>query len=423
MAKGDGSIREIKRGVYQVTVYFGHNPITRNYDRVQRTVRGTKRDAVKVRDKIRRDREDGLTVDGSKMTFAEFAEQWQNSRELAGELSIRTLKDGQSTINRLIPYIGDMKLADISARHIERLYVEVRKSSKTGQPLSGSTMNKLHIVLKQILQHAVNLECISKNPCALVKAPKRDTVERRSLSEAQAKRLIQLIEEAETETLQKLTEKEHRQFERGNGFGRSQVLGMSDLANLAGVRIILATGLRRGEALGLTWRNINLERGIIRVTQKLDAYGGLGNPKSKAGRRTLSIGKHTVEKLTQWKATQAALLRKLSIAQSPDTFVCCSNTGGVADYQNFGRWWNDFRAEEFDGWKLHELRHTQATHLIKNGVDIKTVQTRLGHSTAALTLDTYAHSLPEKDEEAAEAFEEMIYAEPQGASIIEVIPA
>lgn len=424
MAKGDGSITELRRGVFQVSVYFGRDPITGKYERVQRTVRGTKRDAARVRDQIRRDRENGLTVDGSKITFAEFAEQWQSSRELAGELSTRTLKDGRSIINRLTHYIGSMKLAEISARHIESLYAELRKSSKTGKPLSGTTMRKIHTVLKQIIQHAVDLDYILRNPCARVKAPKKDTVERRSLTETQAKRLIQKIEAAEAETLQKLTEKEQRQFERGNGFGRSQVRGIGELANLTAVRIILATGLRRGEVLGLTWRHIDLERGIIRVTQKLNSYGELGDPKSKAGKRTLSIGRHTVEKLAKWKTTQAALLLKLGMAQSPDTFVCCSDTGGIAEYSNFGRWWNSFRAKEFngwkfDGWKLHELRHTQATHLIKNGTDIKTVQTRLGHSTAALTLDTYAHALPEKDEEAAEAFEEMIYAEPKEAVIVE----
>lgn len=419
MAKGDGSIIELKRGVFQVSVYFGRNPITGKYERVQRTVRGTKRDAVKVRDQIRQERENGLTVDGSKTTFAEFAEQWQNGREVANELSIRSIKEGRYVIDRVSHYIGDMKLTDITARHIESLYTELRKHSRTGKPLSGTTMRKFHIILKQIMQRAVDLDYILRNPCARVKAPKKDTVERRSLTEKQAQKLVQRLDESEAETLQKLTEKEQRQFERGNGFGRSQVRGIGELANLTGVRIILATGLRRGEVLGLTWRHIDLERGTIRVAQKLDSYGGIGDPKSEAGKRTLSIGKHTVKKLARWKATQAALLRKLGIAQSPDTFVCCSDTGGKPNLNNFGRWWNEWRGEEFDGWKLHELRHTQATHLIKNGVDIKTVQTRLGHSTAAHTLDIYAHAVPEKDEEAAEAFEEMIYAEPKRAAIVE----
>lgn len=423
MAYGDGTIERLGRDKWRVYIYFGVDPITGKPDRVTRTVSGTKRDAIKVRDQIKRDRENGLTADGNKTTFAEFAEQWQTSREASNELSTRTIKEGRYIIKRVKPYIGDMKLTDITARHIESLYSELRKDSRTGKPLSGTTMRKFHTILKQIMQRAVDLDYILRNPCARVKAPKKDTVERRALTEQQAQKLTKRIDESEAEILREVAEKEQRQFERGNGFGRSQVRGISDLAYLNAIRVVLATGLRRGEVLGLTWHNVDLKRGTIRVEQKLDSYGNIGKPKSEAGRRTLSIGKQTVEHLKRWKKQQAAFLLKLSITQSPDTFVCCSDTGGMSNLNNFGRWWNAWRAPEFDGWKIHELRHTQATHLIKNGVDIKTVQTRLGHSTAALTLDTYAHAVPEKDEEAAEAFEKMLYSEPKEAPIIDALSA
>lgn len=81
----------------------------------------------------------------------------------------------------------------------------------------------------------------------------------------------------------------------------------------------------------------------------------------------------------------------------------CSDTGGWYRIDNFEHWWGVWRKEHgFEGLKFHELRHTQATQLLANGVDVKTVQTRLGHANASITLGWYAHAIPEKDHEAAD---------------------
>ncbi|MDO4798125.1 MAG: tyrosine-type recombinase/integrase [Coriobacteriales bacterium] len=82
--------------------------------------------------------------------------------------------------------------------------------------------------------------------------------------------------------------------------------------------------------------------------------------------------------------------------------MCCSSTGGRIRIDNFSHWWGIWRKEHgFDGLKFHELRHTQATLLLANGVDVKTVQTRLGHASASITLDWYAHAIPQNDHAAA----------------------
>lgn len=85
------------------------------------------------------------------------------------------------------------------------------------------------------------------------------------------------------------------------------------------------------------------------------------------------------------------------------TPVCCSDVGSFYRVDNFTHWWSDWRDKNgFGGLKFHELRHTQATMLLANGVDAKTVQTRLGHANPSITLSWYAHAIPEKDREAAE---------------------
>lgn len=88
-----------------------------------------------------------------------------------------------------------------------------------------------------------------------------------------------------------------------------------------------------------------------------------------------------------WKERQAAELAKIGVEQTGKTPACCSDTGSWYRIDTFDNWWQAWRKEHgFDGLKFHELRHTQATQLLTNGVDVKTVQTRLGHANASITL-------------------------------------
>ena len=106
-----------------------------------------------------------------------------------------------------------------------------------------------------------------------------------------------------------------------------------------------------------------------------------------------------------WKQRQAKELAKLDIEVTEDTPVCCTDVGSMMRVDNFETWWSNWRKTQgFDGLKFHELRHTQATVLLANGVDVKTVQTRLGHANPSITRGWYAHAIPENDHEAADIF-------------------
>ena len=108
---------------------------------------------------------------------------------------------------------------------------------------------------------------------------------------------------------------------------------------------------------------------------------------------------------------QAAHLSQLEIKQGDRTPVCCTDVGGLYDPTNFERWWSAFRkAHGFPTLKFHELRHTQATQLLANGVDVKTVQARLGHSDPGLTLRQYTRALSKNDEAASALFDELLEA-------------
>lgn len=430
MAKGDGSITEVlqKDGKsyspkhWRVCVSFGTDPVTKKRIKVQRNLTGSKADARKVRDQIRSEHESGLRADAGKTTFGEFANQYHEARCASGEIGRTHLDREHQEIRIINRYLHKTALPDITPQVVESLYATIRrdKIAERGS-YSGTTLNQIHGTLRRVLQKAVDYDLLLRNPCDRVKAPKKDDPKRRSLSVAEGARLLACVERAEAQAYQEMAEKEARQTERGNLFGREYLRGLNLVGNALAVRIGLATGMRRGEVCGLCWGNVDLKKPCIKVRQSLTAYGELKPPKSKAGMRTVYIDATTATHLQQWKKRQALELLKIGIKQDDETPVCCSEKGGLIDLHNFERWWRQFRAANgFEELKFHELRHTQATQLLANGTDVKTVQTRLGHSNASLTLNWYAHAIPENDEKAAQLVGELFASKPESPRILEV---
>lgn len=403
MAKGDGGLIERSRGVWEVQLSLGNDPITGKRRRVYRTVRGTKADARKVRDQLRREHESGLKVDSDRVTFSQFAETWTESRKISGSANEKTIMADKRKLDYMAQFVGDAPLKDIDAQTVEALYTAVRDAKhKEGRSFGGASMRKLHVLLKGMFKKAVDYDLILRNPCDRVTAPKAEEPERRALTALEASRLLGCIDGAEKAAYGDMEAKEQRQTERGNLFDRSYLRGLNTISCTLAVRIGLATGMRLGEVMGLAWEGVNLEAREIRVYQSLTPKGELKEPKSKAGRRSIAIDGETAARLAVWKRQQAVHLLKLRIKQDGAMPVCCSERGTFLDLSNFSHWWKNFReANGFEGLKFHELRHTQATQLLANGVDVKTVQTRLGHSNASLTLNWYAHALPENDRKAA----------------------
>lgn len=312
---------------------------------------------------------------------------------------------------------GATPLASIDARTVEAAYAAIR--DKYG--LGGTSMHRIHAVLKNVFKKAVDYDLILRNPCDRVDAPKRSDPERRSLSIEEATRLLGCLDKAEAEAYREMDEKEARQAERGNLFGRTEVRGIGSISNLVAVRLATETGMRRGEVYGLTWGSVALNQRCAKVSQSLTVERRIKEPKTKAGVRTVGFSDDAARHLKLWKKRQAVELRKLGIKQDDTTPVCCSDAGKWYDLPNFERWWRQFRERYgFDGLKFHELRHTQATQLLASGIDVKTVQERLGHSNASITLNWYAHAVPENDRKAADLIGELFAREPKTYNIIEV---
>lgn len=420
MTKGDGSIIEKARGVWEVQVPLGKDPITGKYRKKSRTVRGTKADARKVRDRIRRELEDGLKVEADKVTLRQFCKEFIAAKRASGKASEHTIDRDEAKLDFICEILGDVPLKSIDARAVEALYREIRKRRQAqGWGCGNTTLHSYHVILKAVMRKAVDYDLILRNPCDRVDAPPVDKVSRKGLPQVDAAALLAHVNEAEKRAVDSLIEKEKRQRGWCVSEDRGYLLGMRDVCYILAVRVGLATGMRLGEVLAITWGAVDFGHSQITVAQSLGPDMLPKVPKTEAGRRTVAVDAVTMAHLKAWKALQADLLDDLCLTVDDATPALCSATGGWLDKNNFQRWWRAFRKEAgFPALKFHELRHTQATQLLANGIDLKTIQSRLGHAKASITLDFYAHAVPENDEKAAQLIGNLFQGEPEQPKII-----
>lgn len=409
MTKGDGTIQPLGPGKWRVFVSAGKDPVTGRYQRVTRTVNGTKAEARKVRDQLRRELEDGLRMEGDKLTFRRFAEEYCDIRAETSTVKPSGLEKERRRLEFVSEIIGDAPLRSINAQVVESLYAEIRRRREAqGFRCGNTTLHGYHVMLKALFKKAVDYDLILRNPCERVTVPKIDKQERKSLTAEEAEKLLGQIDKAEQEAYADLAAKEERRHARG-GDERGSVGLMVQVSRCLVVRVGLASGMRQGEILRTTWGNVDMRDGAIVIPEA----------KTEAGKRTVSLDAETMAHLRKWKRVQASLLATLGIEQGEGTPVFCDSVGGLIDTPNFGGWWRKFRKTAgFPSLRFHELRHTQATQLLANGVDVKTVQARLGHSDASLTLNWYAHAVPENDRRAAQLIGELFRQKPKEARII-----
>lgn len=420
MAKGDGGIKQIKkdgkpvkdaegRFIWEVRISTGWNPITKKYGIQTKRVHGTKADARKKRDEMKRQLENGIDLEAAKSNLGEFADKWLSNRIESGELAENTVERYSEIIEQIKSYLGAVAVSDVTPFMVDDFY----RALKADRGLTNTSMRKVHQVLRQILEQACNYDMILRNPCDRIKAPKNDPVNRESLSAADAAKLLAAIDKAESGAYAAESAKECRQDERGN-FERGYIYGMSAIACVLAARLGLATGARRGEILAVTWQALDLESGLVSIVASITAKGTVKDTKTKAGNRVIALDAATVNALRKWQAVQSCELGKVGFRVKADTPVFSNGKGGYINPCNFSRWWRKFTAENgFEGLKLHELRHTQATLLLAQGVDVKTVQNRLGHANASITLNWYAHAVPENDRAAADMLGKLLDEPPK----------
>lgn len=380
---GIGSIEKRGHNTWRIRLAVGKDPITGKYRQKSRTVHGSKADAYRARDEMRRELEQGLSQDNLHMTFSDFSLQFEAYRKASGQLRESTMQADRAKIKRLNRYFGDMRLRDIDALCIMRAQTRMTEDGFTPVMLYQA-MRKL----SQIMKVAVRFDLIPRNPCDKLDFSKPPRKGIQALDANGARQLFKALSARER---------------WANSLAAVHpARSLLELSRIMACRLALMTGMRRGEVLGLTWQHVDVPRATIAVVQQFTSEGTVRKPKTRTGVRTVSLDRDTVEKLVRWRSQQKELMKALRLRMTPETPVVVNSIGGFSNTSDFNAWWAAFRKEAgFPTLRFHDLRHTQATLLIGNGIDIKTVQGRLGHARAATTLDTYACALPENDRQAA----------------------
>ena len=414
------------RPVWRICLNLGTETVTdpegrqrKKRVKVQRLFHGTIREARAELKELQSQYEHIDVPTSREKTFGDACDAWESSMRASGRAGANALDGYVRNLGHVRAQIGEAELAKVTKLDVEEALATIRAE----RSLSGTTMKKVYSVTKRVFAYAVASGWVVRNPCAEIEAPKENEVHRRSLTREEFHRFRRALDEQEAKAIDDFDAKEARMERWGVAKSRSRLYGLSDISCIIALRIELATGMRRSEVLGLTWEAVDLDAGCVTVRQnviesrKVETGKGkdvvVKKTKTHAGMRQLHIDADTVAHLRAWKAAQARILPHVQpggkpLRQTERTPVCVGDKGGWMRPARISHWWGSANREGFRNQigfpdlTMHELRHTQATMLLGAGVDLKTVQVRLGHSKSSHTLDLYAHAIPANDQAAAE---------------------
>lgn len=375
----------IIKNYWRLTLSLGKNPITGKRLQKARTFRGTKTEARRALEDFRREYEMGLKYDADKVIFKDYANQWLEARQASERYAKSTIKRNRQIISVLNSYLGNILLKNIDAPMVRKIYIELQKQGR-----KETTVNKYAVVLNQIMNQAMRDNLILRNPCQLVDSPRqiKSTVGE-SLTLEQVSNLVKRLDDLENKTYPY------------QGDAKQKVT--ANKCHSTVIKLILATGIRRGEALALSWQHVDLKNSEIHIRCTLDGDNKPKTTKTQSGIRDIAIDSTVVTMLSNWRQMQKDYLNTLGIEQGKETPVFTSEAGGYIDGHNFARWWHLFKKDsEFESLRIHDLRHTHATILVSSGLNLKAVSSRLGHANIGITLDLYAHAQKEDDIRAAQ---------------------
>lgn len=379
--RGEGSIH------FREDLNLWVSQVSLGYDaqgkRKRRTIYGkTKREVQEKLRKMQADVDAGVSVEPNRLTVAQHLADWLR-RKKPGVKSGTFLRYTYHA-RHIEAHLGGVRLRDLDHRMVAAFYAALDDLE-----LSDRYVYDVAATLRMVLRDAVDLGLIPRDPAAKVK---------RSFEKKEARFL---------------TQEELRRF-----LAAAEGEPLEDAFILA-----IHTGLRPGEWLGLSWDAVDLKAAKLDVRQALHEEEGrvfLGPLKTRAARRTLSLPGAAVAALRRQRKRQLADRLKAGARWSNEAnLVFTTDVGGMRRRSNiYGR---DLRrvldrAGLGSDVTLHSLRHTHASILIFQGVDIKTVQRRLGHERVQITLDLYGHLLPGQDERAAQKMDEFMASLPIGSS-------
>jgi len=371
-----------KRGrkKWQIVIELERDPVTGERKRKYKTYNGTKREAENKMAELIQKYKDGNNADKySEMKMKRLMRKYINNHQ--HNVATRTADRYRRIIkNHLEPAFGEMLIKKVKPMHIESYQTQKLNSGRlNGEGLSASTVRMHHNLLNSIFEYAQRLEIIERNPVSLISLPKKKKSKHKFLSREELNQILDY----------------------------SEGLWIHDY-----ILVAVSTGMRRGEMIGLEWENVDLKNKKISVVQALKRTSQgieLSEPKTKSSVRSISITDNTVTILRKIKSEQEK--NKLNMGDNYNDrfdFVFCEKNGRYCNPNTVTRRFKRVvEAVGLEEIKLHDLRHTMASFLIKIA-NPKVVQERLGHSSISMTMDLYSHLSDDLQQKAADDLSEFI---------------
>jgi integrase len=358
-------------GGWSYRIDLGVGPDGRRRQRQQGGFR-TKREAQAALNDALAELQRGEFVSPSKQTFADFTEAWLAA--VRGELAESAWANyGALMRTYVLPRVGAVRLVDLTPQRVQALYVELlERGKKDGSPLSARSVLQVHRTLHRALGDAVRWRLLARNPAHGIRPPRTEKKEMTAWSATDA-----------------------RAFLAGTASDRLAALWV----------VALNSGMRRGELAGLRWADVDLDGATIAVTQQRTTAHYkvvVGEPKARS-RRVIPVDAAVVDGLRAHRRRQLEERLLVGPAWMDSGYVFVDELGVPYHPERlrvlFER---SCRAVGVPPIRLHDLRHTMATAALQAGIHPKVVQERLGHSSIAITLDTYSHVAPTLQREAAD---------------------
>lgn len=328
----------------------------------------------------------------SKLTFEAFALEWLEKYAKCNLRPKTYQRYSELLYSRIIPAFKNFRLDQITPMHLLEFYENLREEGirldgKKGG-LSDRTIKHHHRLMSAMLTHAVQWNLISDNPAKKTPPPKVKKTEADFYTDEETIKLI-------------------------------EALTLAPLKYKTMVLLLIYTGVRRGELMGLTWNNVDSKNHSVKIHDTIQYVRGTGTivdeTKNETSRRTLAVPEFFNELFESLQVQQKADKKQLDDLNDGthkwinSNFVFCRDNGDKMHPDTITKWFNKFITKNnLKKITIHGLRHTNATLLISQNMDVLTISKRLGHATTSTTLNIYGHALKNLDRVASEKLEHML---------------
>lgn len=381
-----------RRSRYYAVVYEGLDPATKKERHRWYPAGDTRKGAEKILADLVKRHHDGDYRAPDRITLGGYlTERWLPTKR--AQLRRSTFDSYSRNVeNHVVPRIGSIPLQKLTPEDLDEFYARLLVDGKLNGNKGGlsiKTVRYIHTIIRKALADAQRKGSVQRNVADLADAPKLSSAPRRPMKVWTAQQLRTFIE------------------------------GIADNRMYPAIYLAANTGLRRGEVLGLRWDDIDLDgmRLSVRDTVLNVAYViEISEVKTNTSRRTVDLEPRTVAVLKAWRTVQLEERVALGLRPKDDSLVFADPDGSPIHPDLYSQTFDRLvAASDVPRIRLHDLRHTHATILLKEGVPAKVVSERLGHANVAFTMSVYQHVLPGMQADAAHIFAKIVFDDAKDA--------